>query len=97
MTRKDDPYRAYLLRCWRESDAGLGGRQQWRFSVEEVLHERRRTGFTSLEALMTFLRAELSGSEGEWFEEMPSRQEKQEGGADVQILGRQHTDTVLPD
>lgn len=65
MTKKDDSYRAYLLRCWREQDATFGECPQWRFSVEEVLHERRRKGFASLEALLAFLRAELAGGEGE--------------------------------
>lgn len=65
MTDKDNSYRAYLLRCWREDDAVSGERPQWRFSVEEVLHERRRKGFASLEALLAFLRAELAGGEGE--------------------------------
>jgi hypothetical protein len=70
MTRESPPNRAYLLRCWREGKATPDGKPRWRFSVEEVLHERHRRGFGSLEALVAFLRAELTGgtdehSEGE--------------------------------
>ena len=61
---KHHPYRAYLLRCWQEGEAAPGHEPTWRFSVEEVLHERRRQGFSSLEGLIAFLRAELAG-EGE--------------------------------
>ena len=59
---KDHPYRAYLLRCWQEGEAAPGHEPTWRFSVEEVLHERRRQGFSSLDGLIAFLRAELAGS-----------------------------------
>jgi hypothetical protein len=56
-------YQAFLLRCWREGQAAPGESPLWRFSVEEVLHERRQWGFASLEALLTFLWAELAGAE----------------------------------
>jgi hypothetical protein len=59
--------RAYLLRCWQEQ-AAPGEEPRWRFSLEEVLHERWRKGFDSPEALIAFLRAELSGSAGEPFD-----------------------------
>jgi len=62
---KDHPYRAYLLRCWQEGEATAGQEPTWRFSVEEVLRERRRQGFSSLEGLIAFLRAELAGGEEE--------------------------------
>jgi hypothetical protein len=61
MTTKTPGYHAYLLRCWREEYAAPGREPGWRFSVEEVLHERRRWGFGSLEGLVAFLRAELAG------------------------------------
>jgi hypothetical protein len=61
---KSHPHRAYLLRCWREGEALAGQEPFWRFSLEEVVPERRRKGFSSLEALLAFLRAELAG-EGE--------------------------------
>jgi len=76
---KSHPYRAYLLRCWQEGEAASGKEPLWRFSVEEILPssppagsgqrklkalpERRRKGFSSLEALIAFLRAELAGDE----------------------------------
>jgi len=62
---KSRPYRAYLLRCWREGEAAPGKEHLWRFSVEEILNERRRKGFSSLGALLAFLQAELAGSEDE--------------------------------
>ena len=71
MARENPPYRAYLLRCWRDGEATPDdGEPCWRFSLEEILHERRHRGFGSLEALVAFLRAELTGgtdehSEGE--------------------------------
>jgi hypothetical protein len=53
-------YQAYLLRCWREEQAAPGATPPWRFSVQEVLHERRHRGFASLESLFAFLREELA-------------------------------------
>ena len=82
---KSRPYRAYLLRCWREGETAPSEEPLWRFSVEEILpfdssaalrpcsgqgelrtsHERRRKGFTSLGALLAFLRGELARGEEE--------------------------------
>ena len=56
---KNEPYRAYLLRCWQERDVGTNQEPLWRFSVEDVFGERRRQGFGNLEALVAFLRVEL--------------------------------------
>jgi CRISPR/Cas system endoribonuclease Cas6 (RAMP superfamily) len=56
---KNDPYRAYLLRCWQEGEMETDQEPLWRFSVEDVFGERRRQGFGSLEALVAFLRVEL--------------------------------------
>jgi len=56
---RNEPYRAYLLRCWQEGDAVTDQEPLWRFSVEDVFGERRRQGFGSLEALVAFLRVEL--------------------------------------
>jgi hypothetical protein len=58
---KNGPYRAYLLRCWQEGETTSGEKPHWRFSLEGVLHERRRRGFDSLQALVAFLQAELAG------------------------------------
>ena len=55
--------RAYLLRCWQEGKSASDGKPQWRFSLQEVFHERRRWGFTSLESLLVFLQAELADGE----------------------------------
>jgi hypothetical protein len=63
--RKKRPDRAYLVRCWQQGKAAPGEAAHWRFSVEEVLHERYRQGFDSLEALIAFLRAEFSGRKNE--------------------------------
>lgn len=57
--RAPPPRHAYLLRCWQEKISAFGAENQWRFSVEEVLHKRRRRGFTSVETLFDFLKAEL--------------------------------------
>jgi hypothetical protein len=78
---KSRPYRAYLLRCWQEGEAASGKKPLWRFSLEEILPsapstgsgqrklkappERRRKGFSSLEALTAFLRAKLDNGEDE--------------------------------
>jgi hypothetical protein len=58
MAKKPSPDRAYLIRCWQESDA-LPDAPRWRFSVEEVSHEGQRWGFKDLDTLVAFLRAEL--------------------------------------
>ena len=62
MAIKTSPNRAYLIRCWQESNA-LPHAPRWRFSVEEVLHERKRWGFEDLDKLFAFLRAELGDDE----------------------------------
>ena len=46
-------YSAYLLRCWRESEAN-GTAPVWRFSLEGV-QDRQRHGFADLAALLAFL------------------------------------------
>ena len=56
---KKEQYHAYLLRCWQEGDVGTDQEPLLRFSVEDVFGERRRQGFSSLEALVAFLRVEL--------------------------------------
>ena len=61
---KNQPYRAYLLRCWREGEEVPGKAPRWRFSVEEVLPGRHpKRGFSNLEALLAFLQSELVGGE----------------------------------
>ena len=71
MTKKTSPDRAYLIRCWQENAAASSGAlpdtPRWRFSVEEVLHERKRWGFEDLDALFAFLRAELEPTDPDVF------------------------------
>ena len=63
---KNQPYRAYLLRCWQEGKATPGQESPWRFWVEEILTERHpKKGFSNLGALFAFLQAELASGEGE--------------------------------
>lgn len=50
---------AYLLRCWQEVSPSFDDTVEWRFSIEEVLGERWRRGFTSIQDLLDFLETEL--------------------------------------
>jgi hypothetical protein len=78
---KNHPYRAYLLRCWRETEAAPDQETCWRFSVEEILGERHRKGFSSLRALIAFLRTELASGE-----EAPAGDEIQQNLTSPEIL-----------
>ena len=49
--------RAFLLRCWQEGTAGEG--ITWRYSLKEVLDERRQLGFADLQEVFDFLAAQL--------------------------------------
>jgi hypothetical protein len=60
---KPQPYRSFLLRCWQEGEASPGEEAEWRFSVEEVVDEPRRKGFSNLEAVCAFLRDQLMGTQ----------------------------------
>ena len=60
---KRSSYHAYLVRCWQEENITLSRKAGWRFSIEQVFYERRRRGFTNLEALFDFLQTELERSE----------------------------------
>ena len=66
---KQHAYRAYVLRCWQNGKVERGQTPHWHFSLEEILHERRRQGFDDLEALIGFLREQfnlrLKDEEGE--------------------------------
>lgn len=57
-------YRTFLLRWWHAADLPATDRSAWRFSLEEVGQPPRR-GFSSLQALMAFLDAELHGDDVE--------------------------------
>jgi hypothetical protein len=67
---KNQPYHAYLLRCWQEKEATPSQAPPWRFYVEEILPERHfKKGFSNLDALFAFLQAELAGGEAEPFDD----------------------------
>ena len=71
MTNKRSPDRAYLIRCWQEGEDLPGALPRWRFSAEEVLHDRHRRGFVDLASLFAFLHVELGRD--------PSEPEKDRG------------------
>jgi hypothetical protein len=52
-------YRAFLLRCWREAEAGPNGQATWRFCLVEPGDRKTERGFASLEALVAYLRGEF--------------------------------------
>jgi hypothetical protein len=52
-------YQSYLLRYWEEHGRAPSQPAAWRFSLEEV-ETGKRHGFADLEALVAFLRAEIS-------------------------------------
>ena len=49
----DQPYRAYLIRCWREGN-------NWRFSLETIGREPERRGFNAFQDLADHLDIMLS-------------------------------------
>ena len=55
MMNQYNPYRAYLLRAWREADSQSGDPGPWRFSLEQPGADARR-GFRSLAELTAHLR-----------------------------------------
>jgi hypothetical protein len=57
---KRGPYRAYLLRCWKEGESTPGQEPRWCLSIEGVLHKRRRQAFSSVQDLAAFLESELN-------------------------------------
>ena len=58
-TSAEATYRAFLLRCWREAEAGPGGQATWRFCLVEPGDGETERGFASLEALLAHLRQKL--------------------------------------
>ena len=59
MEESGENYRAFLLRCWQEADAGLAGEAAWRFTLVQLNQGQTRKGFASLEDLVIHLRGEL--------------------------------------
>ena len=56
---RGEKYRAFLLRCWQEPEAGQAGGAAWRFTLVEAGDEEGKQGFASLEGLVEYLRKEL--------------------------------------
>lgn len=54
-----EKYRAFLLRCWQEADAGTAGELTWRFTLVQLGQGQTKKGFASLEDLVAYLRVEL--------------------------------------
>ena len=52
-------YRAFLLRCWQEADAGLAGKAAWRFTLVQLGQGGTKKGFACMEELVAYLRGEL--------------------------------------
>ncbi len=46
---------AFLLRCWKEPDGGVGGAPAWRFSLTHIDAKREKKGFTDLDAVLAYL------------------------------------------
>jgi hypothetical protein len=57
-------YRSYVLRCWEMRSQIPKRPAMWRFSLEEARTGEKHT-FADLEALVTFLQAELAKPESE--------------------------------
>jgi len=55
-------YRAFLLRCWQEADAGPAGDAAWRFTLVQLGQGGTRKGFACLEELVAYLRDELDAA-----------------------------------
>ena len=53
-------YRAFLLRCWQEPEAGPEEYPPWRFTLVEAGDNEGKLGFSSLEELVEYLRHELN-------------------------------------
>jgi hypothetical protein len=53
-------YRAYLLRCWQEADAGPAGEAAWRFTLVQLGQGGTRKGFACLEELVAYLDKQLA-------------------------------------
>ena len=53
------PYRSFLLRCWREQPGAGDELLAWRFSLREVAENPQEQRFRSAEQLIDFLLAKL--------------------------------------
>lgn len=57
---RGENYRAFLLRCWQESNAGPAGEPAWRFTLVQMGEEQTKKGFASLEELVAYLDEQLA-------------------------------------
>ncbi len=57
--RAGSSYRAFLLRCWREADAGSDDQTVWRFCLVKPGDAQTQRAFATLEALVAYLKQEL--------------------------------------
>jgi len=55
-----EKYRAFLLRCWKEADAGPATKPAWRFTLVQMGEGQTKRGFSSLEQLVAYLDEQLS-------------------------------------
>jgi hypothetical protein len=53
-------YRAFLLRCWQEADAGPAGEPAWRFTLVQMGQGQTKKGFACLEELLAYLDKQLA-------------------------------------
>ncbi|MCA1552955.1 MAG: hypothetical protein LC737_01110 [Chloroflexi bacterium] len=61
MMKQPPRYKAFTLRIWEERTQGGESASQWRFSLEDP-QTGKRQGFVDLNALMNYLRAQISVS-----------------------------------
>ncbi len=57
---KPRPYRCFLVRCWLETDVGLGGEPAWRFTIRQAGFGGQRRSFTTIKDVEAYLEAELA-------------------------------------
>ena len=62
MEASGENYRAFLLRCWQEADAGPAGQAAWRFTLVHLGQGQTKRGFACLEELVAYLRDELDAA-----------------------------------
>jgi hypothetical protein len=60
-------YQVFVLRLWRDQEAGAGRPEVWRCSLEEP-RTRQRRAFASVDEMGMFLDAVAGGDQGDNFE-----------------------------
>ena len=60
MEASGENYRAFLLRCWQEADAGPAGGAAWRFTLVQMDQGQTKRGFACLEELVAYLDDQLA-------------------------------------